>query len=102
MDGVVRRADRGLAQARLARWPPRVDPAVIRGASVTTLAIARRPSPAQEAAAMTAIRDVDLSQPLPHLDDLADADACMVILRWRRRVVGRFTVPVRLGAIEQD
>jgi GT2 family glycosyltransferase len=51
---------------------------------------------------MTAIRDVDLSQPLPRLDDLGDADACMVILRWRRRVVGRFTVPVRLGAIEQD
>ena len=40
---------------------------------------------------MTAIRDVDLSQPLPRLDDLADADACMVILRWRRRVVTRPT-----------
>jgi GT2 family glycosyltransferase len=51
---------------------------------------------------VTAIRNVDLSQPLPRLDDLGDAAACMVVLRWRRRVVGRFTTPVRRGAIEPD
>lgn len=51
---------------------------------------------------MTAIRDVDLSQPLPRLDDLGDAAACMIVLRWHRRVVGRFTAPVRRGAIEPD
>jgi glycosyltransferase involved in cell wall biosynthesis len=49
---------------------------------------------------VTAIRQVDLSLPIPPVKGLGSASACMVVLRWRRQVVGRLIAPVRDGAIE--
>ena len=42
----------------------------------------------------TAIREVDLSEPLRDIEGLGASGRCMLVLRWRKRVVGRVFVPV--------
>ena len=42
----------------------------------------------------TAIRDVELSSPLAPIADLGAYSRCLLLFRWRRRVVGRQFVPV--------
>jgi GT2 family glycosyltransferase len=42
----------------------------------------------------TAIRDVELSLPLTAIADLGVYSRCLLVFRWRRRVVGRQFVPV--------
>lgn len=42
----------------------------------------------------TAIRDVELSAPLAAIADLGAYSRCLLVFRWRRRVVGRQFVPV--------
>jgi GT2 family glycosyltransferase len=42
----------------------------------------------------TAIRDVELSSPMAPIADLGAYSRCMLVFRWRRRVVGRQFVPV--------
>src|SRR6188768_2225935 len=41
-----------------------------------------------------AIREIDLSSPLTTLNDLGSYERCMLVFRWRRRVVGRTFVAV--------
>jgi hypothetical protein len=41
---------------------------------------------------MTAIHQIELTQPLAAID--TGAERCMLILRWRGRVVGRTVTPV--------
>lgn len=48
---------------------------------------------------MTAICQVELSAPLNSIRVDPDANRCMVIFRWRGRVVGRTVVPARAGRI---
>ena len=50
---------------------------------------------------MTVIREVDLSQPRAALDDLP-AGRCMLVFRWKRRVIGRAFTHVVDGAIAPD
>src|SRR5919107_5882752 len=48
----------------------------------------------------TAIRQVSLSSPFEPLNGLATATRCMVVFRWRRRIVGRAFLPVHDGRID--
>ena len=43
----------------------------------------------------SAIREVDLSLPFETLDRIDACERCMLVFRWRRRVVGRAFVDVR-------
>jgi len=49
---------------------------------------------------MTAIREVDLTNPPSHITGLGDATRCMLVLRCGRRVVGRTVVDVEDGGID--
>jgi GT2 family glycosyltransferase len=49
---------------------------------------------------VTAIREIDLTRPPVRIDGLGAAERCMVVLRWRRRIVGRVFVDVTGGTIE--
>lgn len=51
---------------------------------------------------MTAIREVDLSAPLTALQQLDGFSRCMVVFRWRGRVVGRAFVPVAGGVVPPE
>lgn len=48
---------------------------------------------------MTAIRQIELSEPLAGIAGLHGYSRCMVVLRWQGRVVGREFVPVTGGAV---
>jgi len=48
---------------------------------------------------VTAIREVELSAPLPELQDLAGYSRCMVVFRWHHQIVGREFVNVVAGRI---
>jgi len=50
---------------------------------------------------MTAIREVELSAPLTAIDDLP-SPRCMLVFRWRGRVIGRTFTHVEGGSIERD
>ena len=50
---------------------------------------------------MTAIREIDLAGTDWALDDVPGYDRCMIVVRWRRRVVGRIFVPVTAGRIDR-
>lgn len=50
---------------------------------------------------MTVIREVDLSQPRAALDDLPPG-RCMLVFRWKRRVIGRAFTDVASGSIGPD
>lgn len=48
---------------------------------------------------MTPIREIDISEPLEPIESLAGHTRCMVVVRWRRSVVGRAFLPVIEGRI---
>src|SRR5689334_20114174 len=48
----------------------------------------------------TAIRNVDLSSTVGSLDGMAGCSRCMVVFRWRTRVVGRAFLDVRNGRVD--
>jgi glycosyltransferase involved in cell wall biosynthesis len=48
----------------------------------------------------TAIRDVELSQSLPQIEDLNGYSRAMLVFRWRGRVVGRVFTPVVNGRLD--
>jgi len=48
-----------------------------------------------------AIRDVELSSPITTLAGIGAYPRCMVVFRWRRRVVGRAFLPVRDGCVDE-
>jgi GT2 family glycosyltransferase len=48
------------------------------------------------------IRDVELSSPPTALNGLGEYARCMVVFRWRGRVVGRAFVPVKDGAVGRE
>jgi GT2 family glycosyltransferase len=50
----------------------------------------------------TAVREVDLSGPLRDIEGLGAAARCMLILRWRSRVIGRAFVPVHHSRLAAD
>jgi cellulose synthase/poly-beta-1,6-N-acetylglucosamine synthase-like glycosyltransferase len=50
----------------------------------------------------TAIRDVDLALPPVGLDRLDGAARCMLVVRWRGRVIGRTVVPVAGGRMSSE
>jgi GT2 family glycosyltransferase len=50
---------------------------------------------------MTPIRQVELAAPLTDITVPDDARRCMLIYRWRNRVIGRATVTVREGRISR-
>jgi GT2 family glycosyltransferase len=47
----------------------------------------------------TAIRDVELSSPVATIGHLDRYERCMLVFRWRNRVVGREVVPVQNGQV---
>ena len=47
----------------------------------------------------TAVREADLSGPLRDIEAPDSSRQCMVVLRWRRRVVGRLFMPVQHGRL---
>src|SRR6476660_6845681 len=47
-----------------------------------------------------AIRDVELSSPFTTLSSIGAYSRCMLVFRWRRRIVGRAFVDVREGRVE--
>ena len=51
---------------------------------------------------MTPIRQVELSEPLSDITLPSGAERCMLIFRWRTRVVGRSVVPVKDSLIKAD
>lgn len=50
----------------------------------------------------TAIRDVELSQPVEDIDGLGDSRRCLLIFRWRGVVCGRSVVPAQDGSVERQ
>ena len=48
-----------------------------------------------------AIRDVELSSRITTLDDIGAYPRCMVVFRWRGRVVGRAFLPVDRGCVAE-
>ena len=47
----------------------------------------------------TAVREVELSLPLRDIETPPTNPQCMLVLRWRRRIVGRIFVPVHDGRL---
>lgn len=50
----------------------------------------------------TAIRNVELSQPLAAIEDLHGYSRALLVVRWRGRVVGAPVVPVRSGNVDVE
>jgi GT2 family glycosyltransferase len=50
----------------------------------------------------TAIREIDLSEPLRDIEGLGASARCMLVLRWRRRAIGRVFLPSRDGRLRAD
>ena len=47
----------------------------------------------------TAVRELDLTGPLCDIEVPDSSRQCMVVLRWRRRVIGRLFMPVQQGRL---
>jgi len=50
----------------------------------------------------TAIRDVELSSPFAPIGDLGAYSRCLLVFRWRRRVVGRQIAPVVRNCVDTE
>ena len=47
----------------------------------------------------TAIREIDLSEPLRDIEGLGTSGRCLLVLRWKRRAINRVFVPVHSGRL---
>jgi GT2 family glycosyltransferase len=52
--------------------------------------------------AVTAIRNIELSEPLTAIDDVGGYQRCMVVMRWHGQVVGRAVLPVSTGCVARE